>query len=222
MAISKNKRSKFRLYFSALKCMIGILLITGLFSFLIPEELGIKTSYQIEQNSALFINGSSNVNNFTCNCEQQFAKNSFLAEIPNGGNSIRFKETILKVNAKSLDCGKKRMNNDMYETLKAEEFPYIFIELHHANLVAASHVFNDDWKDFKASATITIAGVPQKVDLLISGKKSGDNLYRFISHKDLYLSSFNLDTPKALLGLIKVHDCININFDLAIRVMEDS
>ena len=201
--------------------LIGFLvLILSFGAFIVMPRSIFTVEYRLSPDSELYIQGSSNVNNFTCHCKEQFEKQVLTAESIGQGKELKFKDTKLALPAYSLDCGKKRMNKDMYSTLKAEQHPNIYIELKRAHRNGLK--MNDleaDWTNLHADAIITIAGVEQEAELLVGTKMINEGkALRLVCHKDLTLSQFGLKTPKALLGLIKVHDCININFDLTVQL----
>lgn len=202
----------------------GLLLvfILGLLSFAPSLSFfTVQNTFLIEDNSELYLNGSSNVNKFTCHCEQDFQQQPFEAGIFDQGRKLRFSSTLLRIQSEKLDCQNRRMNNDMHKTLKAEKHPFINIQLleaHPKNGKSISGLY--DWTPFQVKATITIADVEKQVVLDVNGRQLTNNRFQFISSKALYMSDFHLAPPSPLMGLIKVDDKIEINFDLVVRVMD--
>jgi polyisoprenoid-binding protein YceI len=179
-----------------------------------------ETAYVIEPGSRLTIDGSSNVNKFSCACNEQFPHNTLRFEVQDGGRLARFSNANLHIRTKSLDCGNNQMNKDMYQTLRANEFPNIRIELTRAQLQEANLVAGNDWTALKANSTITIAGVSKTVSFDVKARRLGPDRLRFMASREVLMTDFNIDPPKAMLGLIKVNDAIRINLDLTIAVTQ--
>ena len=175
--------------------------------------------YQIEQGSKLYVKGTSNVTDFTCQCLESFPKSQFQIMATNEETKIRFSKTALQIRTKKLDCGNKPMNNDMYETLKADDYPYIEIELIEARPGKSLDKMNS-WVPLEATANITIAGVTRKETLTVKGMKLDTLQYRFKSSKALLMTDYGINPPRALLGLIKVNNEISIELDLFVTIQE--
>lgn len=177
--------------------------------------------YQIEQGSKLYVKGTSNVTDFTCQCLESFPKSQLQIIATNDDGKVRFSKTALQIRTKKLDCGNKPMNNDMYETLKADDHPYIEMELIEARHVGGKSIEKtESWVPMEAIANITIAGVTRKETLAVKGMKLDTLQYRFKSSKSLLMTDYGIKPPRALLGLIKVDNEISIELDLLVTIQE--
>ncbi len=192
--------------------LLFLFVLLALFLNLTPPDATVF--FQIEPGSKLNIKGTSNVTDFTCKCEEIFPRlqmtlNSF-------GTKAEFKKTALSLRAKKLDCGNKAMNNDMYETMKAEENPIIQIELLESELAALA----DSWATVQASANLTIAGVTRKETFSIQAKKADALQFRIKGSKSLKMTDYGMTPPRPMMGLIKVKDLIILDLDLTVSVLE--
>lgn len=175
--------------------------------------------FQIEQGSKLQIKGTSNVTDFTCHCLESFPKSQAQITVAEDGTKAKFSKTVLQIRTKKLDCGNKPMNNDMFSTLKAEEHPYIQIELIEARpSTGKSLILEDTWIPVEATVNFTIAGVTHKETLSIQGKKLDELEYRFKSSKTLLFTDYGIKPPRALMGLVKVANEITIELDLTVTI----
>lgn len=172
----------------------------------------------IDENSRLMLKGSSNVNQFSCDCQQKFPQSHFLLETKDDGSKAVFKGSVLQIATQELNCHNKGINKDLCEALKSKQYPYIKIELteaaQHASLGAGQ------WSNIDATALITITNVCRKIPLQIKGTKIIGNQYRFVSSRSVKMSDFGVKPPEALFGFIKVNDDIAINFDLLVNIVE--
>lgn len=82
----------------------GALMIGGSF---MRNDAPVKKKYWIENGSKLFLKGSSNVNQFTCDCYEQFSTQTFEAETQ--GVYSKFSNTQFKIPVKKFDCHNGRM-----------------------------------------------------------------------------------------------------------------
>lgn len=188
---------------------------------LLPDTIRSR-SYQILEESRLYLEGSSNVNQFKCRCEESFpaATFSFESDESNLGK-VKFADTRLAIKTRNLECGNRMMNKDLQRALNAEVFPQIAIQLSEA-IFKSTYTFPDkvhaNWTPMTAQTFISIAGQTRKVALDVQVQKTGHDRYRFTASKDLLMSDFGITPPTALLGLVKVDDRIRINLDLVVLV----
>src|SRR5690606_13611619 len=71
-----------------MKSLFFVILIIPLFSFV--EMNFSEREYIIEEGSKLYLQGSSNVNQFRCDCDQKFSKNSFVITNSTDGKTAAF------------------------------------------------------------------------------------------------------------------------------------
>lgn len=170
---------------------------------------------QIEEGSRLFIEGTSNINSFECLCKDQFGTRKARALIDDDGRKVTFMQTSLSLKTQTLDCDNSKINRDLCDALKADEYPNIVITLHEATVQGG--LDGEGWADITAVATLTITDQSRRVPLSVKGKRLSGNRFRFVSVKELKMTDFGIEPPTALFGLIKVRDKIKINFDLIVK-----
>ncbi len=198
------------LSFVALLCLSG---------FSDPPVKVLDMQYSIDPGSNLTIAGTSNVNSFACLCNETFLKRPVKVTFIDSNSTMKFSNAILKLPTKSMDCSNSRMNSDLCDALKADQFPYIIVELHEVNLrSSAMKLQKGEWADVVAVATITITNVCKPIVMDVKVRKIGADKFRFMCSKDMKMTDFKVDPPTALFGLIKVHNEIKINLDLSTTV----
>lgn len=177
-------------------------------------------SYTIDPESKLFLEGSSNVIDFACHCTSslQGGRGSMAEE---EGNGFSFANSVLQLPVQALDCGNRTMNKDMYEALAADKHPFVEIQLlsvkaHDHKLFGECH----EWENLQARLRLKIAGEAREVVMHVRGTHLGYQRYRFVGAKPIYLTNFNIEPPRAMLGAIRVDDCIKINIDLVLVLSE--
>ncbi|MFM8448532.1 MAG: hypothetical protein ACKOAY_00365 [Haliscomenobacter sp.] len=177
------------------------------------------TGVLITEQSTLALNGSSNVNKFSCACTQKFTPIELHATMSSNRTLATFDRSVLKIATTKLDCGQKMMNRDMYETLKADHYPYILIELKKVHFPLG--ITLDDcaeWVELDAETVITIAGTARKVPLKVKARNLASGRFQFKSAQSVNMTDFGITPPTAMMGAVKVKDAISINFDLFVSV----
>lgn len=196
----------------------SILVLLFFLSYTSPTS---KIHYLIDDSSYLTIEGTSNVTGFECRCNQVFSSGSLATEVIDNGKKAKFRDGKLTLETRSFDCGQKGISRDMHKALKAETYPFITIDL--IEVVQQNTFLNTpqgSWLWINAKANLTIAECTKEVNLEIKGMELDSGRYRFVSSENLKMTSFNIEPPKPMLGLIKVDDEIIIHFDLVITLQD--
>lgn len=162
--------------------------------------------YEVDESSTISITGSTNVNNFNCTntiIEKKDKDQPFSFYKTKVGYDLEGVKLV--ISSKDFSCKIPGMAKDMRELLQSEKYPYIGFEINHVQLPGGKYG--------TASATLTIAGVESIGLIDFEVEMVGEKL---IIHGStpLFLSSFNIEPPTKMLGMIKVKDQIEIEFDL--------
>ncbi|MBK8568232.1 MAG: YceI family protein [Saprospiraceae bacterium] len=184
------------------------------------KKLSVEKTFRINPKSVLKLDGKTNVNSFTCGCNETFQSQQLSVEPPADGSlSTDFRSAALKLKIKSLDCGNPIMNKDLQKALNAKAHPNITIELLRVEQDKCNRLTElKDWVKMKALTKISLNGHSREYWINITAKKSGPNQYRFIGTKTINMTDFCVTPPVALMGAIKVKDEIAINLDLDVSV----
>ncbi|MFH5832113.1 YceI family protein [Halalkalibaculum sp. DA384] len=176
---------------------------------------------EIEPTGALWLEGSASVVDYRCYAESLAGS----GEIENtteptknvqGQGDVKVKVTIP---VKALECGKSKMNRDLYEALKAEEHPSITYQLLQATLLSEStHPDSAGWMKIQTEGLLTIAGVTDTTSLVVEGQLVGQERFRVKGVKPLNMHDFDIEPPTALMGLIKANEKLTVHFDVSVHL----
>lgn len=196
-------------------------MLLSAFTFTYPvmdnARVVMKKRFFIEESSRLYIKGTTNVNSFTCDCQDRWQAQ--VVELDDNGIKAAFRNTDLQITTRKLDCHNGKIDQDLQKALKAQVFPFIKIELLETTYdPKAVKGKMTDWSVVKAKVRITIAGVSKIQTLEGKAKKPAPNRISLTGEKSLKMSEFGIAPPEAMFGLIKVNDGISIHFDLNVRV----
>ena len=145
--------------------------------------------------STAMIIGSTNARGFVCHADSVWG----------AGNPDR-ESGRLEVPVGTIDCGNRHMSRDLRETLQADAFPSIRFDLGRVERVSSDSVV--------VSGMLTIAGISRDVRVAGAVTSQSDGRWRLEGTKRLRLTDFGIDPPTKFLGLVRVHNEIDVRFDL--------
>lgn len=197
-------------------CSVCVLLLTGSTP---GNPSGEKKRYYIEAGSRMYLSGTSNVNAFTCNCEDQF--NGQVLEVERNGAYARFQNVELLLKTKKFDCQNRKIDADMQKALKADQYQHIKISL--VDTWQNPKCLDGqckDWFDVQANVRITITNVSKIQTIPAKARMLGPNRFQLRGENALQMSAFGIAPPEAMFGMIKVNDWISFHFDLIVVIDE--
>ncbi len=195
-----------------------ILFIIGLIfiSAVNPKVFGQQTNdvrYITLPGSKLWIDGTSNIDSFTCKSHYVAGYADLDHEAKANTKSTGKDTVIVSVLVHSLDCGKDLMNDDMYNAMKAAKFPVIKYELLDAHL--SSHPDSlKGWFTLDTKGYLFIAGKKNAVKIKMQVEKLPDGNYRLVGSKPLLMKNYGIIPPSHFFGLIHAHNKLVVHFDL--------
>lgn len=183
------------------------ILFLSLFSLLMHRDTENRVEVKIMEGSHLYINGTSNVHEFTCDYLKPIQPKSFTLLYENIENGWLIEDAQLQLESGSFDCGGRRINKDFEELVKSNKFPVIQIEVYE---------IMPEKTNYHAKIEVTIAGVRKSLPVLISLQE--DEEINYTATLNLNIEDFNLDAPTKAMGLIKVHEEISIHVHLRLGI----
>ncbi len=185
---------------------ILILFISG-FTYI---SFVIETAIIIEPESKLIIKGTTNINKFNCHFNTSELQKPIPVSFEIKNDKMVFKETELILKNDCFDCGNKNINKDFKSLLKTNSYPQIFIHL--------KEMQNFNLKDStsKVLLDMEIAGIFKSYNFPVKIENNKNKLF-VTGTLALNISDFNLEPPKKLLGILKVNNIIEIDFQLLFK-----
>lgn len=197
--------------------MLRLLFILPLFFFTSDKTVPVKVVYHIDNNSQLFLTGTTSVSDFACNCKDKFQPAVLEAEMNLTSRQLSFTHVRLNIKTKLLSCKNNLMNRDMHKALKAEEHPYIFVDL-----VNATPLHNDKELqtgkpyNYQVLTVIQIAGIAKTQLLQVKMHRIKNHYYKLAAEKQMKMSDYNIK-PRTPFNIIKIDDDITIHFELLVH-----
>lgn len=168
----------------------------------------------MENSSAIAVEGSSNLRSINCDAAQIRFPHKVGVDLRKEAGHLVLDNARILLDVKQLDCGAKLINRDMLQTLKADEHPHIVMDLLSISLPHGRSDLDHSWREVQADVRVQMAGVIRHEPFVFQGRKVGPNQYQISGSHEIRLSNYCLEPPTAMMGLLKVDDCFLIRLDL--------
>lgn len=167
--------------------------------------------------SSITIHGETNINQFKCRLNQPALNDSILVKNIWSNSKLDFEGLKLIYEVKSFKCGIPGMNSDFQELLKAEEQLYLLLQLNSITLLPDNDAFEE--LSVTAEVEINIAGVEKEVQIIESIVQNHSSAHMTLKGRErLLMSEFNIEPPTKFLGMVKVTDSIEVEFEISMEV----
>lgn len=176
-----------------------------------------QLSYYPSEESKLWIEGRSNVNEFECEANTYSGEATIYDEEEDESEFAQNVQDRLSlqvdIRVDGFECGKNKMNRDLQDALKSDNFPEITFLFDSAELLEMPKHPDDPFLvDVKGS--LTVAGETRDIHFETRAYYLDVDKVRAIGNTTIRMSDFNVEPPTALLGLIKADDELTVKFDL--------
>jgi len=162
----------------------------------------------ISESSSLVVNGSTNVNKFSCTI-LQYPKTDTILVSQDPKNRILLSGK-LNIEIKKFDCMNMMMTKQLRRTLREDQFPTFQIRF----LSLKETSFLKQKKDFvKGFVEISIAGVTKQFEICYQLNMDKSNII-LTGNQTINFSDFNLEPPKKMGKLIQAKDQLAVVFYL--------
>ena len=162
----------------------------------------------------LSISGTSNVHDFHCKTNKINAYIDVDPGYTKDLTKVARPIVSVKVNiaVKSLSCGNKKMDENMYATLKADQNQLIRYTL------SGYDILNGSATAFaaKTNGTLTILGKDKTVAMKVDATRLAEGKATAEGEETLLMSDFGIKPPSFMFGTMKVGDQIKVKFDLKV------
>ena len=185
----------------------NILLIGLLLS---PKQ---EKKWVVSENSSLSVNGSTNINKFSCEIPTYDQADTLT--LVKGSKGIALTGSIgLKI--ESFDCHNSIMTRDLRKILKEKEFPRLYIGF--LSLSEFPEV-NSQAQPITGWVNIELAGVTKRFEINYRVSMDAQKVVHLLGSRDINFSDFNLIPPRKLGGMIKTNDLLNVAFHLKMKAI---
>ena len=174
------------------------------------------TRWVITKACSLKVEGSTNVNKFSCIITSNFRPDTLTmhrlsSEITNINGRMN-------LNIQDFDCHNPLMTGDLRKTLKAKEFPKMVIRF-----ISLGRYPDGGLKAYPINGivSIEIRGVSKKYNVAYMVYHSGKNKLVLRGVREIKFSDFGIVPPSKIGGMVKTNDKLLAEFNLALQLLND-
>lgn len=168
---------------------------------------------ELRAGSELTFEGTSSLHDFSCKTTKLRATVRVVPSYAEGKLSqikrpIRTVEVVIPV--RSITCGNSGLENNLYKTLKADQFPEIRYQLTTYEIQSAT----DDDVALQSIGELTVAGQEKTVKMLVKADTHRDGSATATATQSLLMTDFGIKPPSFMLGTLKTGNKIVVSFKL--------
>lgn len=172
----------------------------------------------VQKGGTLKVDGSTNINKFSCKITD-YATPDTIAIYKNEPT----KEVLLPMSGKlaldikTFNCGHAVMTADLRKTLKAKEFPHLYISFLSLSKLpevgkTLTNIFG--WVE------IELAGVKKRFLVNYTFTSGSNKTFHLKGIQNINFSDFNLTPPRKLGGMIRANERLDVEFQLDLAAIQ--
>jgi hypothetical protein len=167
----------------------------------------------VSQNSSLYVNGSTNINQFSCEIPSCDQTDTLTITKSRSDKAITLSGNI-GLSIQSFDCHNSVMTRDLRKTLKEKQYPKL-----HIIFLSLSSFPELTTKPQLITGIVDIAlvGITKRCDVNYQVSVDNEKVIHLLGSRDISFSDFNLIPPRKLGGIIKTDDKLSVTFHLKIK-----
>ena len=176
-----------------------------------------QTKLSIQSNSKLWLEGNSTLHKYsatTADLSGTISVDSLLFADGKTSLSKPFEQVEITIPVKRLLSGNEKLDNNMYEALKANDYPNITYRMISDSLISS---VEKDSMTLKTTGKLSVAGKEKVVDIIITAIKKQDNTLSIKGSQEFLMTDFEVAPPSMMLGLLKTDNKVVIHFDVQLK-----
>lgn len=171
------------------------------------------SKWVISKTSSLTINGSTNINRFSC-AIRHYPKTDTISIAEDAMDKRLLLSGSINLEVANFNCANQVMTKQLRKTLKSAEFPYLTITFLSIKEVPSIN----QKRDIKGWVELALAGVKKRFEIVYQFKMDGQRML-LTGNQAINFSDFKLLPPRAVGRLISVNDQLNVAFYLQMEAV---
>jgi hypothetical protein len=192
------------------------LLVASVLIFPYGGVLYAQTIFVADSDSRLWIEGRSNINQFDCIANEYSGQAIVTNTAVTKNENTEFRNELdinVEILVDGFECGRNRMNRDLKDALKSDQYPKIIFEYEDAEILSIPEYESDSYR-MLVSGDLTVAGVTRRIEFETNGLYRNDGRMEAMGKKEIKMTDYNVVPPSGLFGLVKAQDELTVHFDI--------
>ena len=175
-------------------------------------------SVDLQKNSSITIHGTTNLLSFKLiQTGEKLTKRNFIITASENHNKIILSQNEHTILVKDFSSENKMAQRDFLKLVKADMYPSFHVKVNYFEI--DPNTINNDIAKATVSVDLTITGKTKQYSIPVKSVRDGDN-YKLNGNKKINIRDFGLDPPVEMMGLIRVSEWINIDFNIICRISD--
>jgi hypothetical protein len=200
-----------------MKKLLTLLLFGSVFvaGSVAEQKLPGMVKWVLNKECSLTVNGSTNINKFSCVIAHYNKPDTILIAREGGGETLHLKGALI-LDILDFDCHNRLMTGDLRKTLKQKEFPQLKV-----SFISLSRYprCTDKSKAISGIVDIELAGVTKRIEVNYKTIYESPDTFTLVGTQGVNFSDFNIIPPSRLGGMIKTNQLLNVEFGLNIKMI---
>ena len=173
----------------------------------------------LQKSSSITIHGTTNLISFKLTQKgDKLAKRNFSITATQNQNKILLSQNEHTIQVKDFTSDNKMALRDFMKLVKSNVYPSFSVKLDYFEIDPKGN--NKDLSKATVSVDLTITGKTKHYSIPVKSIHEGD-IYKLNGIKKINIRDFGLEPPVEMLGLIRVNEWINIDFDIICKITID-
>jgi len=173
----------------------------------------------LQKSSTITIHGTTNLISFKLTQSgEKLAKRNFNIIATQNQNKISLSQNEHIIQVKDFTSDNKMALRDFMKLVKATVYPSFRVKLNYFEIDSKGN--NKDLSKATVSVDLTITGKTKQYIIPVKSIHEGD-IYKLNGKTKINIRDFGLEPPVEMLGLIRVNEWINIDFDINCKITID-
>ena len=176
-----------------------------------------QAQMQIHPESKLWLEGNSTIHENSAKASEisgSIAVDSMLFIEGKGNLSTLFQHADITIPVKKMLSGNEKLDNNMYDALKADDYPNIIFHLTKDSIISNA---NKDSLIIGTAGTLAVAGKEKNIEMTVAFLKHHDGTLGIKGSKELLMTDFDIEPPSMMFGVVKTDNKVVIRFDLLLK-----
>lgn len=178
----------------------------------------------LKEGSKIWLQGQTNISQYFCTVDSfKLEAGARIHHDQRYEDSLEVHPVHLSVSlyVKSIHCGNKLMNQDVYDALGYPEHQSIVYTYKGAKPTGTIESIHS-WNTFEITGNLEIRGIKKTVAFSVDGRHKENHQFHVKGKHNIDMLRYEVEPPSRLNGLIRVHKTLTVYFDIVIGIESDS
>ena len=182
-----------------------------------PRHADYTIKWVILKECTVKVNGSTNVNTFTCTVPVYQNNDTLSCLIKSNNKAVVIMNGRMALPVLNFNCVNTMMTRDLRKTLKEKEFANFYIYFLSMERYPA---LKSTPEQITGIVNIELAGVKKQLEINYSISMDNDGIVHLAGTQSIHFSDFNLVAPRKLGGMIRANDQLDVVFTINCRIIK--